>query len=100
MLDSNRKEVLHVAPFVSFNTTKKRQKMTKDDFTSKLHTLNLSKKEFAKLCDLSYSTINNWNDTTRPIPLWVTSWLENYELAKKYRIIENLLKDSNLFNDS
>lgn len=56
MLDSNRREVLHVAPFVSFNTTKKRQKMTKDDFTSKLHALNLSKKEFAKLCDLSYST--------------------------------------------
>ena len=60
----------------------------------------LSKKEFARLCDLSYSTINNWNDTTRPIPLWVTSWLEHYKLAKKYRIIENLLKDSNLFNDS
>lgn len=57
--------------------------MTKDDFASKLHTLNLSKKEFARLCDLSYSTINNWNDTTRPIPLWVTSMVRKLRVGKK-----------------
>ena len=41
--------------------------MTKDDFTSKLHTLNLSKKEVAR-CDLSYSTINNWTTRQGPFP--------------------------------
>lgn len=71
--------------------------MSKDDFSKRLISLDLSKKEFASLTDISYNTINNWNDTTRPIPLWVTSWLDNYELAKKYRIIENMLKDSGLF---
>ncbi|EPS4723100.1 XRE family transcriptional regulator [Campylobacter jejuni] len=57
--------------------------MTNNDFESILKKCNLSKKEFATLCDLPYPTLMNW----------VKSWLENYIKAQKYNKIKDLIKD-------
>lgn len=56
--------------------------MTKKELTEKLESINLTKKEFAELANISYSTVNNWNDINKPVPTWVESWLENYIKAK------------------
>lgn len=59
--------------------------MTKVEFVNELKRLNLTKKKFSELVGFSYTTINNWNDKTHPIPSWVDSWLENYDLAMRYK---------------
>ncbi len=51
--------------------------MNKLEFTEFLKNINLSKREFAELSNISYNTVNNWNDENRPIPPWVESWLDN-----------------------
>ncbi len=51
--------------------------MTNNDFESILKKCNLSKKEFATLCDLPYPTLMNWVKADKT-PNWVKSWLENY----------------------
>ncbi len=56
--------------------------MLKSELTEILETINLSKKEFAQMANISYNTVNNWNDENRPVPPWVQSWLENYIKAK------------------
>jgi len=81
----------------------------KEELTQKLKELGLSKKEFSRLTSVPYSTVNNWSDKKRPIPLWVDSWLENYtknrELSEKMELTENdemlrdLVRFETLFND-
>lgn len=56
--------------------------MKKDDFTKTLKRLGVSKREFSQICNISYMTINNWNDENRPIPSWVEPFLYYYEKAK------------------
>lgn len=56
--------------------------MLKDEFTEILKSIELSKKDFAEKANISYNTVNNWNDTNKPVPPWVQSWLENYIKAK------------------
>ena len=68
--------------------------LNKNELTQRLEALNITKKEFADLANVSYNTVNNWNNTTRPVPEWVESWLENYSLARKYKIIEKVLQDT------
>lgn len=58
--------------------------MNKQEFTDFLKKINLSKKDFAELANISYNTVNNWNDINKPVPPWVKSWLENYIKAKSY----------------
>ncbi|RDX35463.1 XRE family transcriptional regulator, partial [Arcobacter sp. HD9-500m-PIT-SAG03] len=58
--------------------------MLKADLTKILKDINISKKEFANLSDISYNTVNNWDDETKPIPAWVESWLYNFIKAKSY----------------
>jgi len=67
--------------------------MKKEDFTKTLKDINLSKKEFANLSNISYNTVNNWNDENRPVPPWVKSWLQNYIDKKKFDNIKNIIKD-------
>ena len=50
-------------------------------FEELLEQAKLSKKEFAKLVDMNYNSITNWNRNEN-IPSWVKSWLENYIKAK------------------
>ncbi|WP_324171999.1 XRE family transcriptional regulator [Sulfurimonas sp.] len=68
--------------------------MTKEDFTRLLKNIDLSKKEFAELANISYNTVNNWNDEKRPVPPWVNSWLENYIEKKKHSKLVDSLKES------
>ena len=56
--------------------------MLKDEFTEILKSIELSKKDFAEKGNISYNTVNNWNDTNKPVPPWVQSWLESYIKAK------------------
>ena len=63
--------------------------MNKLEFTEFLKNLNLSKREFAELSNISYNTVNNWNDENRPIPPWVESWLDNYSKAKIYEDLKS-----------
>ncbi len=56
--------------------------MLKDEFTEILKSIELSKKDFAEKANISYNTVNNWNDTNKPVPPWVQSWIENYIKAK------------------
>jgi len=63
--------------------------VNKAEFTKILKDINLSKKEFATLSNISYNTVNNWNDDNRPVPPWVKSWLENYIKAKSYEDVKD-----------
>ena len=62
--------------------------MNKDNFTQKLKDIQLSKKDFALNANISYNTVNNWNDDKKPVPPWVQSWLENFTKAKTYENIK------------
>lgn len=68
--------------------------MKKEELTKLLEEIKLSKKEFARLCNISYNTVNNWTDETRPVPPWVPSWLENYIDKKRFDTIKQVIKDS------
>lgn len=63
--------------------------MLKAELTQVLKDIDLSKKEFANLSNISYNTVNNWNDDNRPVPPWVKSWLENYIKAKSYSDVKD-----------
>lgn len=62
--------------------------MTKEDFNNRLKDLGLSLKDFSKVSNISYSTINNWGyrskDKTIAIPSWVEPFLKYYEKSLKY----------------
>lgn len=65
--------------------------MTKEEFKEELKKLGISKKEFAKLSGTAYITVNNWNDSNKPIPKWVESWLQNYIKAQTYEEVKDKL---------
>lgn len=67
--------------------------MNKQELTEKLEYIGLSKKDFAEFANISYNTVNNWNDTNKPVPPWVKSWLENYIAKKKFDNIKTIIKD-------
>ena len=67
--------------------------MLKAELTDILNNINLTKKEFAELSNISYNTVNNWNDENKPVPPWVKSWLHNYIDKKKFDSIKNIIKD-------
>lgn len=71
--------------------------MNKAEFNSRLKNLKLSIKDFSKISDTSYSTINNWgfskDDKTIPVPSWVGPFLDNYEKAVKYDYLRNEIFD-------
>lgn len=55
--------------------------MNNDTFEKKLEDSNINKTIFSELTSLPYQTLMNWkrNDS---VPVWVESWLENYNKAK------------------
>lgn len=55
--------------------------MTRDEFNNLLEKANLTKKDFCTLLNIAYPTVNNWG-SSKDIPYWVKSWLENYIKAK------------------
>jgi hypothetical protein len=56
--------------------------MKKEEFDNILKRTGLSRQEFSNITKVAYSTISNWQDDNKPIPLWVDSWFENYIKAK------------------
>ena len=56
--------------------------MKKQEFDEILKKANLTRKEFAELSGIKYTTVSKWHDIDRPIPIWVKSWLQNYIKAK------------------
>jgi hypothetical protein len=64
--------------------------MTKKEFDSKLKDLNIDRKTFSELTETSYTTVTNWNDDNKPIPKWVTSWLNHY---KKSILLDEIAKN-------
>ena len=54
---------------------------------------DLNKKEFAKITELSYQTVMNWNHTDN-VPKWVRSWLENFRERKRFENVKKTLKES------
>lgn len=64
--------------------------MIKEEFDKILKSIDLDRKVFAELTNISYNTVNNWNDNKKPIPNWVESWLNNY---KKSIILDNIIND-------
>ncbi len=55
--------------------------MNKQDFNELLKKSNLTKTNFAKIFSITAGTVNNWG-SSKEIPYWVESWLENYIKAK------------------
>ncbi|MDR1007998.1 MAG: hypothetical protein LBL65_05490 [Campylobacteraceae bacterium] len=56
-----------------------------EEFIAKLKELKLSKQDFAAKSGYSYTTVLNWK--SKPIPVWVESWLELYEISLDYKEI-------------
>lgn len=67
--------------------------MTKEEFNIRLKSLKINAKDFARIADIPYSTINNWgfktNDKIIPVPKWVEPFLEHYEKSRKYDYLKN-----------
>jgi hypothetical protein len=61
--------------------------MGKNIFLKRIKKLNLNKKEFAGLCKVPYSTVNNWGTTINnkilSVPAWVEPFLDYYEKSIK-----------------
>lgn len=70
---------------------KRGTKMDIQDFESTLKRLDLSKADFAKTVGAVYNGVINWN-VRGQTPKWVQSWLENYEKARKFDKIKELIK--------
>ena len=67
--------------------------MNYKEFEELLKLNRLNKKEFAKITELSYQTVMNWNNTDN-VPKWVKSWLENYMERKRFESVKKTLKES------
>ena len=66
-------------------------KMDREDFKKLLKTAKITKKEFAKIANIPYGTVNNWglnrDGKILPIPGWVEPFMEYYLQAKKLEYI-------------
>lgn len=54
-------------------------RLTKKEWNERLKKINLKRKEFCEITGLKYSSVSNWGSIKNPFPLWLSSWLENYE---------------------
>ncbi len=66
--------------------------MTYDEFDTRLKSVNLSKKEFADITQMSYTSVTNWKQTDN-IPGWVESWLQNYIKSAKFDKAKKIFDD-------
>lgn len=68
--------------------------MKNTDFENRLETLNLSKKDFAKLVGMPYQTLMNWKQKDQT-PTWVEPFLYHYE---KSLSLDELIKTFKKYN--
>ncbi|EAJ6231857.1 TPA: hypothetical protein ACW317_001056, partial [Campylobacter jejuni] len=70
----------------------------KREFDEKIKSLGLTRQDFCNITGLAYSSVSNWNDNNKPIPIWVDTWLLNYEkslaLDELLNIIEKYKKNT------
>ena len=66
--------------------------MNNKDFDAKLKSLGISRQDFCDMTGLAYSSVANWKDESKPIPIWVDSWLENYAKAKTLDDVAKAIK--------
>jgi predicted transcriptional regulator len=66
--------------------------MNKETFDKTLKDIGLTRKEFAEIVNITYGAVSNWNDSKKPVPGWVESWLENYKAKKDFEKIKTTLK--------
>jgi DNA-binding transcriptional regulator YiaG len=66
--------------------------VTKQEFKELLNTANIRKKELSIRLGIAQSTVNNWG-SSKEIPYWIESWLENYILATKFRDVKEKICD-------
>lgn len=57
--------------------------MQYDNFETLLQTVGLTKREFAELVKMNYTSVTNWKQSDN-VPDWVESWLNNYNKACKF----------------
>ncbi len=65
--------------------------MDREEFNELLKKAGLTKKEFAEIIDMRYSSVNNWG-SSQQFPRWVKSWLENYIKAKDIDKVAQTIK--------
>lgn len=72
--------------------------MLKKEFDEKIKSLGFTRQDFCNMTGLAYSSVSNWNDNNKPIPIWVDTWLINYEkslaLDELLNIIEKYKKNT------
>ena len=67
--------------------------MNNQAFEKLLKLSELSKKDFAKLVEMNYNSVTNWNKSDK-IPQWVNSWLNLYIENAKCKELKQLLKET------
>ena len=66
--------------------------MQYDNFEALLQEVGISKKEFAELVKMNYTSVTNWKQSNN-VPEWVESWLINYDKACKFDKAKGLITD-------
>lgn len=64
--------------------------MEKEAFQSLLKEAKLKKKDLATILGIGQLSVNNWG-SSKDIPYWVESWLDNFIKAKKFDEAKGLL---------
>lgn len=67
--------------------------LSRKEFNELLKKASLTKKDFCRLIELDYNSVNNWGTKNISVPKWVESWLENYIEKTKYEKIKAIIKD-------
>ena len=65
--------------------------MDRKTFNEKLKKAGLTKKDFSFKVGVSYGSVNNWG-SSKDIPYWVESWIENYIRAKDLDAVVDVVK--------
>lgn len=60
---------------------------------------NLSKKDFAKMVGISQQSVNNWG-SSKNVPYWVKSYLQNYIKLKRYEAIKEKIEELGILNQT
>lgn len=71
--------------------------MTKEEFATTLHELDINKKEFAQIANIPHSTVLNWgvfrSGKVLEIPNWVQPFLHFYKRSTQVDIVMNNICD-------
>jgi len=63
------------------------------EFKELLKKANMNKKDFSKITQVSYGTVNSWgNDGRAEVPEWVRPFLNNHVEVEKLQKIKAILK--------